>query len=500
MPLRTATALALLFLLGCDGPASVDDDAATAVCTSDADCDDGVFCNGRERCAEGVCQPGDSPCVVLCDEELDECDASCAMGGDGDGDGHANVGCGGDDCDDSDPNRFPGNTELCDDDAHDEDCNDSTVGGRDTDGDGYVDALCCNLSLSGSLTCGSDCDDGTASTHPTEAESCNEVDDDCDGSVDEGLSMRLFYPDCDGDGFGDGSSFVAACGPPSVAPCAGGTWVTNDRDCDDADAARSPDAAELCDGIDNDCDGALDGPNEDDDGDGVADVACGVAAATDCDDRCPSCYPGSLEDLCDGRDQDCDGTVDEGVTTTFYVDADGDGFGGDTTAEACELRPGLSVETGDCDDREARVPRCHPQLACLSVRGGDLNVCGCRRSLRFSADQWDLETNIVREPPDANGSEDADLSYVSATPPQHLRTFTGVRSTRIAPYDWLAIGPGDATELQLAQQQQLTPYTVVIVQTAVATYKIGYTVNESGRSTFVYAPLGSVPATLDCSP
>ncbi|MAQ19037.1 MAG: hypothetical protein CMN30_30090 [Sandaracinus sp.] len=503
MPRCSWLLLLLSFLLACDDPKSAPGaDGGADECSADADCDDGLFCDGVERCVSGTCVPGATPCVTSCDESADECDGTCAAGGDGDGDGHLNLACGGDDCDDSDPDRFPGNAEVCDAEAHDEDCDDSTVGDRDLDGDGFVDALCCNLGLNGARTCGDDCDDSAAGVHPTEAESCNAVDDDCDGDVDEGLLMRLYYPDCDGDGFGDPATFVAACGPLGAAPCAGGAWVDNARDCDDADPDRNPDAAELCDGVDNDCDGALDGPGEDDDGDGYADVACGVAAATDCDDRCPTCFPGSVEDLCDGLDQDCDGVIDEGVTTTFYVDADGDGFGGDVPIEACGVGPGIAAETGDCDDREARVPRCDPRLACLSVRGGDLNVCGCRRTLRYVADQLDFETNTVVEPPAASGPEDADLAYVSgANPQQHLRTFTGVQSTRIAPYDWLAVGPGDAVGLQLAQQQQLTPYTVVIVRTGPGNdYKLGYVENVSGSSTFVYAPLGAIPGDLDCSP
>jgi hypothetical protein len=484
----------------CSGGSPMAPDGSTG-CTTDEECDDAVFCNGTERCAGGVCTAGTAPCVSNCDEEEDRCDASCAMGGDGDGDGHVQLACGGDDCDDSDPNRFPGNPEVCDDEGHDEDCDQSTLGGRDDDADGYVDARCCNLALTGELTCGTDCDDTVSSTHPDEAESCNAIDDDCDGSVDEDLLMRLYYPDCDGDGFGDPSSFRASCGPPAETGCPEGTWVPNDRDCDDADPDRNPDAAELCDGVDNDCDGALDGPDEDDDGDGQADVACGVPAATDCDDRCPTCMDGGVEDLCDGLDQDCDGAIDEGVTTTFYEDADGDGYGGTTTVEACTLVPGLSTTSDDCDDREPRTPACHPRLACLSVRDGDVNVCGCRRRLRFYADVLDLETNTVVTPSTPRGSDDMDLISVSGEDPnQHVRSYTGVRMRSITPFDWLSVGPGDAVDLSLAAQEQMTSHAVVIVRSSGGDYKIGYAVNDSGGTTFVYAPLGAVPAALDCSP
>jgi len=85
---------------------------------------------------------------------------------DADGDGHGAIPCG-DDCDDNDAQRYPGNTEVCDDREHDEDCDNSTYGHRDTDGDGEDDARCCNKSdgalgastCSGLRCCGTDADD-----------------------------------------------------------------------------------------------------------------------------------------------------------------------------------------------------------------------------------------------------------------------------------------------------------------------------------------------------
>ena len=77
---------------------------------------------------------GTVPCEapLVCSERLDECLNECP---DTDGDGRSEMSCGGDDCDDADPDRFPGNTEICDS-GHDEDCDDTTLGG-DRDGDGY---------------------------------------------------------------------------------------------------------------------------------------------------------------------------------------------------------------------------------------------------------------------------------------------------------------------------------------------------------------------------
>ncbi|MCA9611190.1 MAG: hypothetical protein KC586_00390 [Myxococcales bacterium] len=89
----------------------------------------------------------------------------------------------------------------------------------------------------------------------------------------------------------------------------------------------------------------------------------GVQADTDCDESNPEVYPGATE-VCDAVDQDCDARVDEGVGTTFYRDADGDGAGDDTTTTtACTAPEGYVASAGDCDDdradaRPGGVERC----------------------------------------------------------------------------------------------------------------------------------------------
>ena len=180
---------------------------------------------------------------------------------DADGDGFHDAACGGDDCDDTDPDVFPGQTEaICD--GIDNDCDAGTPDAADGDGDGIDECT--------------DCDDADPESFPGNTEvPCDGIDNDCDAaSLDE--------PDDDGDGF-------TAC-----------------DECDDADPDVFPGQAEtVCDGIDNDCDGAT---PDDPDGDGDGYGSC----ADDCDDGDPAINPGASEDH-DGVDDDCDGLVDEGV-------------------------------------------------------------------------------------------------------------------------------------------------------------------------------------------
>jgi len=159
--------------------------------------------------------------------------AARADGGrsDADGDHHT-----ADDCDDRDPNRFPGNPEVGDTEGHDEDCDPLTFGGTDSDGDGHFDARYFNRPPGSrdDTSRGTDCDDGRASVHPAQAEVCNGRDDNCDGRVDEEVQMRA-WRDNDRDLFGDPRTEEAIC-PQQLGP----GWVTNDFDCDDASAKKNP--------------------------------------------------------------------------------------------------------------------------------------------------------------------------------------------------------------------------------------------------------------------
>ena len=213
---------------------------------------------------------------------------------------------------------------------------------EDADGDGFGGEDDCNE------------DDPAVNIGATEI--CNGIDDDCDTDTDEGTLLTV-YDDADGDGYGDPATMQQICEPPA------GT-VSDNTDCDDSSTIRYPDRPESCDGIDNDCDGETDEDVQllwyhDDDGDGYGTPgnpaqACDapegtVADNTDCDDGDPVRYPGNPE-VCDGRDNDCNNQVDEGVLLTFYADSDADGWGGFLTAEACGAPAGYLPVSGDCDD------------------------------------------------------------------------------------------------------------------------------------------------------
>jgi hypothetical protein len=148
--------------------------------------------------------------------------------------------------------------------------------------------------LNGYVGNSGDCDDNNASIRPgvpTIPEACDGVDNNCNGSVDEGVGA-MWYRDADGDGYGTSSTSMQKCSQPTGYVSRAGDW-------NDANASINPGAAEVCDGVDN----------------------------------------------------NCNGSVDEGVTSTYYPDNDGDGWGASGPAvQACSLVVGLSPNNGDCND------------------------------------------------------------------------------------------------------------------------------------------------------
>lgn len=277
------------------------------------------------------------------------------------------------DCNDDNDQTFPGAAEACD--GLDQDC-DAVVdedNGRlwylDGDGDGYGDPLTftesCTLELTNYVLEEGDCADQDPNIHPGAEEICDGVDQNCDGLIDEG-HLTQWYLDADGDGYGDPSTLVEGCTAP------GEDYVSNDFDCDDTDPLANDLGLDDCDGRDNDCDGAVDESPEvlwylDADADGYGEAADAVASCTaiegrvgiaeDCDDGDPAVRP-SAQELCDGVDNDCDGSVDVDALDqlSWYEDADGDGHGvPDSVTLACSQPALTSPLSDDCDDSSASI-------------------------------------------------------------------------------------------------------------------------------------------------
>ena len=148
-----------------------------------------------------------------------------------------------------------------------------------------------------------DCNDGDDSINPNATEVCDDVDNNCDGTVDESTASDAltWYADTDGDGFGDSSSSQQSCDP----------------------------------------------------------IANHVSDSTDCDDTIGTVYPGATETCDTAFDDDCDGdNNDLGATngSTFFLDSDGDGHGVSTdTTDACTVPTGYSSSSDDCDDTDENI-------------------------------------------------------------------------------------------------------------------------------------------------
>lgn len=177
--------------------------------------------------------------------------------------------------------------------------------------------------------------------------------------------INRYYHDADDDGYGDPADLKIDCSLPVG-------YEANANDCDDTVRSVNPAAAETPGNLrDDNCDGQVDETNvwyRDADGDAYGDPAVTAEGstvppgyadnATDCNDTIAAVHPGAQEYL-NGRDDDCDGAIDEGDWNTYYRDVDGDGYGDPAVIRVAQSPPaGFVALGGDCDDLNRHI---HPK-------------------------------------------------------------------------------------------------------------------------------------------
>jgi hypothetical protein len=235
---------------------------------------------------------------------------------------------------------------------------------RDRDGDHFGDAalsLTTSTPPAGFVINKKDCDDNNAQVYPGRPEKQDELDNNCNGKIDEGFdSTTIWYRDHDRDGWGNPKvTLVSDRGNPD--------YIAIGMDCDDNDNGIHPAAREVTDGVDNNCDGLIDEPGKkfypDIDGDGFG-RKLGVIGASvlpegyadnrdDCDDENARINP-LAEEVLDSVDNNCDGKIDEGlINERFFKDQDGDTWGDpDQWMDALVLPGGYADNSGDnCPDQ-----------------------------------------------------------------------------------------------------------------------------------------------------
>ena len=304
------------------------------------------------------------------------------------------------DCDDLHDESHPGGIEVCDAAGRDENCNgianedfatDAPFWYRDADGDGYGNALIDYRSCTqpeGFVGNSFDCNDTKIEANPDQVERCDEIDNDCDGIIDEpqATDVTTYYRDSDGDGYGTPYLSISLC--PIYKPQ---NYILDDSDCNDDNPNQYPNAPEFCNTIDDDCDGNIDeGVNNDapvnspiwyidSDNDGFGTNTDTVTQCTkpagyvdnaqDCDDLSASISPLADELCTETIDENCDGDpvyrVPPHLLNSWYPDSDGDGYGNPNFVIRMCLQPLNYVDNpDDCNDTDFWV---HPEDDLLHV-------------------------------------------------------------------------------------------------------------------------------------
>ena len=217
--------------------------------------------------------------------------------------------------------------------------------------------------------------------------SCGDVD--CDDT-------QFLYADADGDGAGSG--FPVACG------------VNTNTDCDDTNNAVNPSATEVCNGVDDNCDALVDNDltaplnllQE-----GVCEgsrMTCGGVAGWGDNYLSVDNYE-TTETTCDGSDNDCDGTADEDVTTTFYADDDGDSYGNRViSTDACAASTGFVADNTDCDDNDVAL---NPATVWYKDVDNDLYSNGDTYVQCVQPEGYNLASELTATSGDCDDSSDA---------------------------------------------------------------------------------------------
>ncbi len=260
------------------------------------------------------------------------------------------------DCDDANTVIHPNNVEFCD--SLDNDCNGGVDDGlsynlyfQDIDEDGFGQSEeslnACNQPFGFVLQEG-DCNDWVSMINPAAMEICNEMDDNCNESVDEGLIFETYYEDLDEDGSGNIEVAVVKC----VLPFG---YVAQHGDCQDNNPNVNPNANEQCgNGIDDNCNGEIDeGCEADGDDDGYTNLE-------DCNDDNSMINPG-MSETCNDLDDNCDGVIDENLEQyQYFADFDGDGYGANSVSYvSCFMQEGFVLDHTDCDDD---MPNINPAM------------------------------------------------------------------------------------------------------------------------------------------